>query len=234
MNAFLTDTHSFRSWGFEHCTVLVVGIALSVYLLANAHKWGPEKSRAIALSICAIMIFWQLFKPFVRLQLGNFSKTHDLPLHLCNIVPFGLLLAYFIKNRTVWAVLFFWIILGCSQSLITPTLTETLPHYDAIRYWVVHFGIVALSLFGFKGMQWKLHKSDIIYSAIYLNALGLFMYFVNNVLDSNYMFMNGKPPGKTFYSLLPEWPYYFIALELVLAFGFSVIYLLSTIYSKNK
>ena len=39
---------------------------------------------------------------------------------------------------------------------------------------------------------------------------------MNRLLDSNYMYLMGKPPKASVFDLLPEWPYYILVLELVI------------------
>ncbi|MBL0099961.1 MAG: TIGR02206 family membrane protein [Saprospiraceae bacterium] len=127
------------------------------------------------------------------------------------------------KSRILWAITFFWIMAGCAQSIITPTLTETLPHYEAIRYWAVHGVIILGALYGWYVYGYQLTWKDAVASVFSLNALAAVIYPINLFLGSNYMYLNAKPPGKTFYDLLGPWPDYILSLEFALLIFFSII-----------
>lgn len=127
--------------------------------------------------------------------------------------------------RKLWGITFFWIMAGCAQSIFTPTLTESMPHYEALRYWVVHAVIILGALHGLVVYGYKLSIYDSLRSILGLNLLAAILYPINVALQSNYMYLNGKPPGKTFYDLLGPWPGYIVSLEIivVLLFIFMVL-----------
>ena len=68
--------------------------------------------------------------------------------------------------------------------------------------------------------------SDIWKSAIAMNLTAAIIYPINWLLGSNYFFLNGKPPGTTLYTVLPEWPTYILCLEGILLFLFTLVVLL--------
>ncbi|HCI70342.1 MAG TPA: TIGR02206 family membrane protein, partial [Balneola sp.] len=76
-------------------------------------------------------------------------------------------------------------------------------HYDAIRYWMVHLMLVLLGLYPAIVWGWDLELKDVGRSFIALNVVTGVIYFFNLILDSNYLYVMGKPPGTTFFSLLP-------------------------------
>lgn len=225
MNQFYKDNGGFIKWGSEHVVVLFFILCFGLWFLDRGKQtWSKEQGHRYVFIFCLIMIFFQLFKPLIRLYLGNFSKGEDLPLHLCNLMPFAMAFAFSTNNRNVWAVFFFWIMGASSQSFFTPTLTENLPHYEALRYWVVHGGIVIVAMFGFYCNGWSLYLKDILISAIVLNVIAALIYPINLLLSSNYFYLNGKPPGTTLYSILPAWPTYILCLEGLMVVIFGLVY----------
>lgn len=137
------------------------------------------------------------------------------------LVPFALLK----PSRAIWAVLFFWIMGGTFQALFSPTLEHSFPHYEYFRYWIVHCGLVILMLYGAIVLKFRLTWKDAVLSAILLNVLALIIYFVDLALDANYLYLRAKPPGKTMYNLLGDWPEYILHLEGVVLILFTLIYL---------
>ena len=44
------------------------------------------------------------------------------------------------------------------------------------------------------------------------SLLVVLIFFINFLMDSNYMFTFEKPEGVNFTLLMPEWPYYFLIM----------------------
>ncbi len=223
--SFLVDTTNFVPFGSEHYLILLGILIFGVYFIySGKYRWEKKQKRNYAIILAGAMAFTQLFKMFVRMYLGNYDQTTDLPFHLCSSMPFVLMYIYYTEKRNVWAIFFFWMMAGTSQALFTGTIKDVLPHYESIRYWLVHGGCVILSIYGFVVYGWRLKFTDVLKSCLAMNVAALFVYPINIWLGSNYFFLNGKPDGKTLYNLLPEWPTYILCLEGVLLLLFSVVY----------
>jgi hypothetical integral membrane protein (TIGR02206 family) len=141
---------------------------------------------------------------------------------------------YLTKSRVLWATVFFWIILGVSQANFTPSVDYSLFHYDAIRYWLVHMGLVLLALYPAVSWKWELELKDVGRTIIWLNIAAVIIYGMNLLLDSNYLYVMGKPPGTTFFSILPPWPTYILVLEvIVIIWSFMVLGIFNLIKRKS-
>ncbi|MEZ4911233.1 MAG: TIGR02206 family membrane protein [Saprospiraceae bacterium] len=221
------DNHNFKNFGAEHlvafigCWVLIGG-----FLYFGRSRWTKQQGKVFVTLICLLGAFTQIFKVFYRLKIGTFDTTTDLPLHLCNLMTLFVPFMLWFEWRKAWGVVFFWIMAGCAQSIFTPTLTETMPNYEAIRYWLVHASIILGALWGIWVYGYTLHWKDVLNSWICINLLSLVLYPINVTLGSNYMYLNGKPPGPTFYDLLAPWPNYILQLEFVVLLIFSIFYML--------
>lgn len=216
LDIFLKDNGSFINYGTEHAIVFILCIAfiIAILYLGNKHWNLNQKYRyIIILSILGAAL--QLFKVFYKWDTGIFHTSEDLPLHLCNQMTLLMPLIYFFRWRIIWGITFFWIMAGCAQSIFTPTVTESLPHYEALRYWVTHSVIILGALYGFIVIGWKISWKDSIRSIIGLNILAAIIYPINVLLHANYMYLNAKPPGTTFYDLLGPWPGYILSMELI-------------------
>ncbi len=171
----------------------------------------------------------------MNLYLGTFDVRNDIPLHLCNFLPFILVWIYAAKSRKVWGTTFFWIVLGVSQANFTPSVEFSLFHYDAIRYWLVHMGLVLLAIYPAVIWKWDLKRRDILRTVGWLNVAAGLIYGINVLLNSNYMYVMAKPPGATFFSLLPPWPTYILVLEIILvAWSFMLYGLFKWMRIKTK
>lgn len=183
-----------------------------------------EEQQKVLLGIAVLMSVSQLMKIPLNLYTDTFDPTKDIPLHMCNFLPFVLVWVYLKKDRTTWATIFFWVILGVSQANFTPSVQFSLFHYDAIRYWMVHLFLVLAALYPAIQWGWELKLRDVGRSVIALNAVALVIAGLNVILDSNYLYVMAKPPGTTFFSLLPEWPVYLIILEVIFVVWALMVY----------
>lgn len=237
--SFYKDTKDFVHFDTEHNIILISFLVFGIYFIySGVYRWSNRQKRKYAIILASLMAFSQLFKMLIRIFLGNYDQTTDLPFHLCSLMPFVLIYIYYKEAKGIWAIFFFWMMAGTSQALFTGTIQDVLPHYEAVRYWLVHGGCVILSVYGFVAYNWKLKYTDVLKSCLAMNLAALIIYPINLMLNSNYFFLNAKPDGKTLYSLLPEWPYYILCLEGILIVLFSLVYFLfmgpSLIKSKIK
>jgi hypothetical integral membrane protein (TIGR02206 family) len=237
MESFFIPNGNFVNYTTEHYVTLTFWVLFSVVvLLYGRYKWSEEEQKRNITLLLIIAAGTQIMKIVIKNWDGSFDITKDLPLHLCNMLPFAMIWVMWQKNRKWWAFFFFWIVGGSSHSLVTTSLTESFPHHENIRYWVLHSILVMSAFYGSIVYGFRLEKKDIYRSWFGMNVLAAILFPVNVLLGSNYVYLNGKPPGKTFYDLLGPWPYYLITLEVIIPLLFWGIYILfhTLSFSKKK
>jgi hypothetical integral membrane protein (TIGR02206 family) len=208
----------------EHI-LLLTGFLVFMFWFVKVMKTQPEeRQRKTLLGIAMLLSFAQLIKIPLNIYTGTFDVTKDIPLHMCNFLPFILVWVYLKKSRNTWATVFFWIVLGVSQANFTPSVQFSLFHYDAIRYWLVHMFPILLALYPAIAWDWELELKDIGRTVIWLNVIAGVIWFLNIGLSSNYLYIMGKPPGTTFFSILPPWPTYILVLEVIVVIWSLMVY----------
>ena len=226
MNNLLSEEILFRSYSLEHVLSVCFGIALGYLIIFKTKHWTYLAQRKLLLSLTIFIALFQLLKVPIKIMQGVFDPTLDLPLHLCHFLPFFLIYIFYFLNRNLWAILFFWVVLGCTQASITPTLIVSLFNWDALRYWTLHFLIVIVTLYPMFNWKWELKFSDVWKTIVGLNVVALVIYLINVQLGSNYMYLNAKPPGKNLYAFFPEWPYFILIIEVILIVFSHLLYFL--------
>ncbi len=227
MHSFLYENNNFVKYSAEHIFAVIIFLTIGVFFIFI----GKKRLKSIDAKynfITWILVFvflTQVGKIFVKKYTGTFDLTQDLPLHLCNMSPLFLLLAYYFRSRLAWSVFFLWIMSGTFQSLFTPTLHDSFPQYEWWRYWIIHAWLVTGAFYGIVVFNYRIRFKDIFIGLFWLNVLSFTIMFINMKIGANYMFMLGKPDTKTLYSILSEWPYYIIELEPMALFLFGIIYL---------
>ena len=224
MNSLFETTNLFVSYAAEHLLVVLAFVLFVVLLLRWMKTRSEEEQRKVLLAYAVLLSFVQLVKIPLNLYTGTFDITSDIPLHMCNFLRFVMVWIYISKSRKVWSVVFFWVVLGVSQANVTPSVEFSLFHYDAIRYWMVHMGLILLALYPLVFWDWDLEFKDIGRTVLWLNITAVIIYGANLLLGSNYFYVMGKPEGTTFFSILPPWPTYLIVLEFIVLIWSLMVY----------
>ena len=229
---FYTDTADFISYSSEHFwgvfSVVIFGIW---FLYMGKYRWNEKQQWRNAIIFASVLYGIQLFKALIRVYLGNFNISTDLPLELCNIIPLLMIIGLLKRSRMLLSVIFFWIMAGTIQANITPTLLNVFPHYEWIRYWLIHAGLPVLAIYSFYVLGFRYNFRDIVRSALGMNVVAAVIYLINIALDANYLYLVEKPPPGTIYDLLGPWPWYIVSLELALLVFFSIVLLPFRLYS---
>ncbi len=234
-SAFLQDNFTFMVNSAEHFwSSTLFTLFFLACLLVSRSLYPSSKERKILLFMCSLVFIAHPMMLIGRFISGTFDHTEHLPFHLCNIMGFLLPLALYLKNKTLWSVLYYWIMLGTIQSLVTPTLEHSIPHYEYWRYFIIHAGLVLLALYPIFVYGWRLKFYHAVRAMIFMNLVALVVYFIDLLIGANYMFMVGHPKGNTIYNLLGEWPIYFLNLEWFMAIGFALLTLPFYDWNKEK
>lgn len=212
-------------FSLEHLLVILFFIFLGYFLvkLAKAQsiktqdKVGVYITNMIALTI----IFWTL----IKIWLGKFTVEEDLPFHLCNFVGLASALLARTKKYLVFEIIFFWIIAGTLQGIITPDLYNSFPNYNFFKFWIVHAGLVMYMMYVVFVQKMRPNFYSIFKSVGALLAFAVFIYGINYLLNANYMYLHHKPIGGSLLDSFGEWPYYIFVCILVIIPFFVLIYL---------
>jgi hypothetical integral membrane protein (TIGR02206 family) len=234
MRSFYQDNGAFISYSIEHILVLLFCLVFGIIFIRWAKTKTEKHQVLIGFIFSIIVMLSQLAKVFIKLELGVFDISEDLPLHLCNMMPFFIPFAIYFKNRKIWSILFFWILAGTLQAMFTPTLTENLPHYEAIRYWLVHAGLPVLVLYGTFVYGFRIKLADIFWSLFYLNIVTAIIYPINLLTGGNYLYIMHKPEPGTMFDLMGPWPWYILTCELVFIVLSLILYLPYYLYREKK
>lgn len=235
MGSFLKPNGHFVNYTTEHYISVFIFILIGIgFIIIGQKILKGDTKRKFITSILFLMFAFQVSKVFIYQYLGIFNIQTDLPLHLCNMMPLFLGLAYYFNSRLWWSISFTWIMAGTFQSLITPTLTESFPHYEWWRYWIIHCWLVTGAFYGILVFGFRIRFRDVFFSLFWLNVLSFTVYFIDRQIGANYMYMVSKPDGKTMYDLLSAWPTYILQLEFIALAFFFVFYLPFYIIAKRQ
>ena len=129
--------------------------------------------------LLTVLILFNLVTFYSYLYLNDsFDLRVHLPLHLCYITEFAILLNLFLKDQFFLPWLFLNSVLGGLVGFINSNLTSNSLDIEFVHYYLSHFNLILFSIIFFKSYV-KISFSDLIRS-IYFNTTLLVSIFCFN------------------------------------------------------
>jgi hypothetical integral membrane protein (TIGR02206 family) len=205
----------FTFLGTAHLIALLCIVLFNFYLLRYKAKSEATRHKlrwAMAVVLWANEVGWHLWNASV----GQWNAQTMLPLHVCSALVWlgGVMLVT--RSYAIYEFAYFMGIAGALQALLTPDLgIYGFPHYRFFQTFISHGLIVTSAIYmttveGFRP-TWKSFGRIIVGMNIYL----VIVFFINQAIGSNYMFVAHKPETASLLDVLPEWPWYILWLEVI-------------------
>jgi len=233
LHPFFYQTIEFQAFGSQHFTILALIALLSFLIpwLANRKLNYFQKlwlSRILAITVS----FWVIFWIGIYGWLGEFDPKLHLPFDICNIVAVLLPLLMWMPKYKIHEILYFWILAGTMQALLTPHLINS-PSFEWWKYWIVHGGLVVYAVYitvVFKMYPtWKSLWKSFLAANLYL----VFVYSMNAIIGSNYAYLMGKPPTASALDFMGPYPWYILTGQAVAVVLFILVWLPIRIFVKK-
>lgn len=220
MDRYFGNMEGFQAFGSAHLIPVIFYTILTCIWIFLAKKWDYQRQYKSALYfsfvLAGLVLFWMLFKMWNN----QFDPAEDFPFHLCNILTLVLPFALYYKSRWFFGILYFWVLVGTMQAILTPELKEPFPHFIYFRYWTVHCGLVMLIFYGLLVFKWKVYWKDIRNAIIGANVYVIFSFIANYLSGGNYFFTMHKPRTASLLDYLGPWPWYLFTGQIIMVLLF--------------
>lgn len=201
----------FILFGTQHFFILGGGVLISALFLALAIFFDKRNyARMTAVIIIAIKIAELIYRHRV---MGE-SVVGLLPLHLCNIVLIFSAIMMFTGSKKLFQICYFWCV-GALFALITPDIKEGIHSFATFSFFATHFYVVYAIIYSYIYFGCRPTLKGYLSAFLGLNVIALIVYFINDKLGTNYLFVNRVPEFSSPISYFGEWPYYIIVVELI-------------------
>lgn len=192
-------------------------IALIFTVLYIGHKIPQSKKEVYAKLLAYIMIGFFVINHTFLFILGKWELSKELPVHLCSISGLICCFIMFIpqnKRQFLFEFLFYCGIIGGIQAIFTPLLDDYGGYnFFYIQFFFKHAMIIAFPIFLRNNLGMKLTKFSWLKTYFTLNVLMIILIQLNNILGSNYMYVN-VPPAVDNPMVIGEWPTYLYWWEI--------------------
>lgn len=202
---------NFVLFSSEHLIILGSGILISFILLLLANFMDIKGfARFTAVLVFIVKITELAYRHYV---MGE-KIINLLPLHLCNIVLFFVIIMMITTSKIFFQPCYFWSI-GALFALITPDVKYGITNYATISFFITHFYIIFSVIYCYVFFRYRPSFLGYCLSFLGLNVICLIVYFINKELGTNYLFVNRVPDFTSPISYFGEWPYYIVVVELI-------------------
>ncbi len=192
-------------------------IALIFTVLYVGHKIPESKKERYSKLLAYVMIGFFVVNHTFLFFLGKWELSKELPVHLCSISGLICCFIMFIpqnKRQFLFEFLFYCGIIGGIQAIFTPLLDDYGGYnFFYIQFFFKHAMIIAFPIFLRNNLGMKLTKFSWLKTYIALNILMILLIQLNNILGSNYMYVN-VPPAVDNPMVIGQWPTYLYWWEL--------------------
>jgi len=226
--AFFQNDISFSAYGASHSVVLLIALGfLTLIFIANkklSHQQNLMIGRFIAIFLALNIVVYTVFE----IALGRFTLAEDLPLSTCNLFAILAPWLFWRPNFKLFVVVYFLVMAGTLQAVITPDLYTGFPSYGFFKYWITHVGLVLLVIHYLVCFELYPTATSMLSAFVWLNIYVLALMPINYLLDANYFYLMAKPINPSMLDYFGPWPIYILVAEC-LAMGFFAIAMLPVI-----
>ncbi|MBB6454816.1 putative integral membrane protein (TIGR02206 family) [Salirhabdus euzebyi] len=216
----------FILFSWTHLIMLVLTLLILGFLIIFRRTLQKTKNRfPIKWSIIILLILSEISLNIWYVSTGAWNIQETLPLQLCTI---SLILSVFMllfKSYKLFEVVYFLGIAGAIQALLTPELFFGFPHYRFFHFFIAHMAIVFASVYMVLIENYRPTVKSIWRAMLALNIIAFFVFIINKIIGSNYMFLAHKPDNPSLLDYLPSFPWYILYLELIALGLFILLYL---------
>jgi len=230
--AFFQNDISFIAYGNSHIAVLFFSVVLLALVLVASQRLSYCQNLLIGRCLTLILALSVVVYTIFELALGRFAIANDLPLSLCNL--FALLAPFALWNpkHKYFEPIYFLVMAGTFQAIVTPDLYYDYPAYEFFKYWITHVGLVLLMIHYMVCFALYPTAMGILKTFGWLNVYVVVLLPINYILDANYFYLIEKPINPSVLDFFGPWPVYILVAE-ILVMGFFAIAMIPVFLAKK-
>lgn len=203
--------------------IYLLGISIIMLILFKFRHQIKEHPKRVMLGILIFAVVQRLVSVSYYLIVGEFTITESLPLHICRLVCYLIIIQYFVKREWLDQVIFYFGIFAYA-SFVYPLGISPALHMLGISFFMLHSLNIAYPYIrhftvGFVPTIRGAFQSAIIFS-VYLTLMQL----LNNTIGSNYFYTEERP----FLHEMSDPAYFFLNMFGV-SLGFILVGLIITL-----
>ncbi|MBF0753214.1 TIGR02206 family membrane protein [Jeotgalicoccus nanhaiensis] len=231
MQSFLDPEAPLVQIGDLNHVIYLAGIFIILFMLFKFRYQIKENPKTAMLGILIFAIVQRIISGSYYILADEFTVTDSLPLHICRLVCYLIIIQYFAERKWLDQIIFYFGLFAYA-SFIYPVGISPALHMLGLSFFMLHSLIIVYPIIryftsGFAPSLRGAFQSAILF-AVYLTGMQL----LNNAIGSNYFYTEERP----FLHDLSE-PVYFLLNMFGIGIGFVIVALLIHLvinYVKHK
>ncbi|WP_370391093.1 TIGR02206 family membrane protein [uncultured Winogradskyella sp.] len=226
MSSFLDFNTDFIPYGRQHLLVILLTVAMAIGLPLFGKKF-LNQTQNLWIGRCLAMLIsgWVVLYVFILFCLGKFNHQTDLPLDICNLIGLLLPILMWKPSQKYFPFFYFYIMAGTTQPVFAPHLFNGFPNFVFLKFWILHSGLIVYILFISVTLDYKVKLKDIWPVFLGLQVYALFVFIINKIIGSNYIYLIEKPPTASVLDYFGPWPVYIFVADLIFLVLCFLVYL---------
>ena len=213
----------FRMFSLTHILTLIFIFLLISMLLIFIKNKDERIKKYFRIPLGFFALFLQFIYMFWLILNNNFTIRESLPINICSV---SLILVFFLfvtENKYLFNLLYFWGVIGSLYALFFPNILQNFPHFRFLEFFSAH-GLIILSVFYFLFIKkFIITFREMITSYLITVGYLLFVFIINLILKSNYLFLIKKPHFNSFFDLFGN--FYYLGLLTGVLFLYILLYI---------
>lgn len=207
----------FDFFSLEHL-LSIGGYGLFVIVMLFISQFFSKKSFAMVTSGAIIVI--KAVELIIRHGVYGETVLELLPIHLCNITLILAVIEMIFPSKELFQVIFYWSF-GALAAILFPDARVSFPNFVGISFFITHFFIIFVVLYQLIFLGYRPSLKGLVGSFVCINIFAGAVFKINEILGTNYMYINYKPAFQSPLDYFGPWPHYIIIVEIIyLVLGF--------------
>lgn len=224
-SAFFSGDIPFASFSQTHIATLIFSLGFLILLIVVGRNLTRQQNLLIGRCLSVFLSLTVILFIVFHIQFERFDIAVDLPLSICNLFAFTAPLLFWNPNPKRMEVVYFAVMSGTFQAIITPDLYVGFPTYGFFKYWISHVGLVIIVIHYLLSFQLRPRAKGIFITFVWLNLYLMIIVPINLLLDANYFYLMEKPINPSILDLFGPWPTYLLVSEVLAMAFFALAYL---------
>lgn len=240
MQYFLDTTETipsgagFPQFGILHLIWLFLFATITVVCVLWYKKLNEKRRKIWKTTVAVLLLADELFK-VVMLVIGGRYTPGYLPLHLCSINIFAIAIHVWKPSKVLGGYLYTVGIPGALAALLFPSWTALpLGNFMHIHSFTVHMLLALYPIVLFAAGEIKPEAKKIPQYLFVLIAMAVPIYFVNLLLNTNFMFLMEADPGNPLFLFEQMWGNHLFGFPVIIAGVLIVMYVPLILYKKIR
>ncbi|AIW30904.1 MULTISPECIES: YwaF family protein [Bacillus] len=222
-----SETGAFHLFSKEHIfTLLIIGLlGAGVIVFRKKLNYG-RPNRVFRYVLFILLAVSQISYHIWLLCHHAWSLKTALPLQLSDLSVYLAMLMVMTKSKKLFAFLYFAGLGSAVQAMATPDLgAYSFPHFRYIVFFVSHGCVFLTCLFMAASERYRPSARGLWVSVLIVNLYGACVFFIDRVLNANYLYLMKKPKTASLLNVFGPWPWYLLSMEAAVILSFFILYI---------